>query len=230
MVDTPDSLRKQARSIAAGSRPAEAWSELRMWASGKGPLAMKSAMIEFISAHGRSPEAALLMPRIMRDKSLSPAERKEMLSLGFRSELDPQHPLVKPRFEGPKSAFMLSPQPRPSLGHDPADPRQMHLAMRENAIPSLKLPAPGLRFDASKSPDSHVFSAASHKGERLIHNLVERMRGHAQEHPVQGMSGPMESPRARPKERKPARKRAKRAPRKGAKKAPKARKRKTRRK
>ncbi len=66
----------------------------------------------------------------------------------------------------------------------------MHLALREQAVPSLQLPVRSARFDASKSPDSHVFSAGSHKGERLIRNLVEKMKGHAApEHPVQVISG-----------------------------------------
>ncbi len=227
MVDNPDSLRKQAHSIASSARrPDEAWSELRIWASGKGPLASKFAMIEFVSLHGSSPEAALLIPQLMRDKSLSSAERKEMLSMGFRSEIEPNGVSVRPKLDAPKTASALAPRAQVQLQRDFHDPREMHLALREQAVPALQLPARSARFDASRSPDSHVFSAGSHKGERLIRNLVEKMRGHsAPEHPVQVMSG---DARPKPKAaRKPARKKARKI---AQRKAPKKTKAKARRK
>ncbi len=216
MVDNPVSLRKQAHSIAASARrPDEAWSELRIWASGKGPLALKSAMIEFISVHGTSPEAALLMPQLLRDRSLSSLERKEMLSM--QSELEPKADLIRPRLEAPKAAF-LSAVSHPHANHN--DVRDMHLVLRERALPTLGMPKAS-RFDASKSPDSHTFSIGMHRGERLVRNLVEKMKGHAAEHPVQGISGTVNKAprRSKAKARKPKRALKKKArPRKAPKK------------
>src|SRR5574337_1170726 len=70
MQNTPLDLASQARQIARSGMPARAaWGELKSWASDKGPMALRSAAMEFISVYGRNPEAALLMPEVMRSSS-----------------------------------------------------------------------------------------------------------------------------------------------------------------
>jgi hypothetical protein len=231
MVDSPENLRRQARALAAkGNGANEAWSDLRSWASGKGPLAMKSAMIEFVSLHGRSPEAALLMPQLLNDRSLSEPERKEILGLakrlpslrsGTSERLAPvfSAPLPRPtpthNSREPHQAFTLP------LSRDPSAMRDVHLVIRERARLSLERPSlqslETPRFDASKSPDTFVMGAGMHKGEHLVRSLVDKLRGHARdEHPVQVISGePKQGSKAKPKakttKRKPSKKPAKKA-------------------
>ncbi len=232
MVDSPENLRRQARAIAARGNDANvSWSELRSWASGKGPVAMKSAMIEFISAHGSSPEAALLMPRLMSDQSLSAIERKELLSFSKQTvQPRPGFEALKPRLSAPSgkpSALRPAEMPRhfqlPSPA-DHADVRELHLLIREKTKMSL-LPKPleTPRFDSTRSPDSVVMSAGMHKGEHLVHSLVEKLRSHARdEHPAH-LAGTKAVERKTPKAKKKAvRKKAppsKKAKRKPAKKA-----------
>lgn len=209
MVDSPESLRRQARTIASrGDDPNASWSELRSWASGKGPVAMKSAMIEFISLHGASPEAALLMPRLMSDQSLSAVERKEVLALS-KQTLQPRPGMeaLKPRLGLPagkgvlRAAEPFRPFHLPSPGAD-GDARELHLQIREKARLSLHPLSPKPpeipRFDPTKSPDSVAMGAAMHKGEHLVHSLVEKLRGHARdERPAE------KKPKARAKSRSP---------------------------
>src|SRR5512143_819107 len=228
MVDSPESLRKQARAIAArGNDPNESWSELRSWASGKGPLAMKSAIIEFISAHGTSPEAALLMPRLMNDQTLFPLERKEALALSKHGPQmhGAQAERLKPKFSAPSGrSIALRPDdsfrpvfslPSPS---DHAAMRDMHLTIRENTRISLERPAPTAlatpRFDPAKSPDSVVMSAGMHKGEHLVHSLVEKLKSHARDERPVHMSGEPRAGKAKSKtaakRRPPAKRKASR--------------------
>ena len=224
-----------ARAIAArGDDPNSSWSLLRSWASGKGPLAMKSAIIEFISAHGTSPEAALLMPRLMNDQTLSPLERKEALALSKHGPQmhGAQAESLKPKFSAPSGkSIALRPDdsfrpvfslPSPS---DHAAMRAMHLTIRENTRISLERPAPrGLetpRFDPSKSPDSVVMNAGMHKGEHLVHSLVEKLRSHARdERPVQVISGEPKVGKAKRKTAAKKRPSAKKAPKPKTRKKP----------
>jgi len=81
------SLRDEARSLAARNQePRRAWYELNSWSFGKGPTAMKAAIMGFLDQHGSRPESAAILPEIARAASqLSPMDRSAMLSLANRS-------------------------------------------------------------------------------------------------------------------------------------------------
>lgn len=81
------SLRDEARSLASRNRePRGAWNELNNWAFGKGPTAMKAAIMGFLDHHGSRPESAAIIPEIARAASqLPPMDRMAMLSLANRS-------------------------------------------------------------------------------------------------------------------------------------------------
>ena len=81
------SLRDEARSLASKNRePRRAWTELNVWAFGKGPTAMKAAIMGFLDQHGSRPESAAIIPEISRAASqLPPIDRTAMLSLANRS-------------------------------------------------------------------------------------------------------------------------------------------------
>ncbi len=185
---------------------------------------MKSAMIEFISAHGASPEAALLMPRLMSDQSLSVIERKEVLALSKQTlQPKPGFEAIKPRLSAPsgkpaalRPAELHFQLPSPA---DHADVRELHLQIREKASLSLlQKPLGTPRFDSTRSPDSVVMSAGMHKGEHLVHSLVEKLRSHARdEHPAH-LAGAQKAPKTRKGKKKAARKKA--PPQKKAKRKP----------
>lgn len=81
------SLRDEARSLASKNRePRRAWTELSSWAFGKGPTAMKAAIMGFLDQHGSRPESAAIIPEIARAASQLPSiDRTAMLSLTNRS-------------------------------------------------------------------------------------------------------------------------------------------------
>lgn len=80
-------LRDEARSMAARSRePGRAWSELSSWASGKGPAAMKAAIMGFLETYGSRPESVAILPEVTRAAAmLPPGDRIAMVSLANRS-------------------------------------------------------------------------------------------------------------------------------------------------
>lgn len=90
-ITNPDqrfaALHDAACSMAGRNRePRRAWLELNSWAFGKGPAAMKAAIMGFIEMHGSRPESAAVFPEIARAASqLPPAERVAMLALANRS-------------------------------------------------------------------------------------------------------------------------------------------------
>ncbi|MEW6036341.1 MAG: hypothetical protein AB1529_07035 [Candidatus Micrarchaeota archaeon] len=243
----PDEMRKQANRIVRNGKTArDAWSELRQWASGKGPLAMKTAMQEFVGEYGGSSEAAALMPDMLNaSKVLSPLERREVLELAGHKVADMRAPArtVTPKaslpLSGQRPALSLSFQPAaaPRLGAtDPLSARgdhtymrDIHMHMRDRLVPSLGKPAlaaaseEAKHFDASKSPDSHVFGAGG--GEHLVRSLIHKVRSHAREeghHLSQAAHAPaprrhvVKHVRKKPAKAKPAKKPARKAARKAA--------------
>ncbi len=233
MRTDPESLRKEAHSIASGGKNArQAWSELRQWAAGRGPLAMKSAMMEFLEAFGGTPEAAYVMPEIMRSASfmMSPQERVGIMhaALGrprmdeVRSRASRIASVHAPpgALRRPEPAFSFrpagGPAQQPALGRvEPLLPARDHAYLRDIPVRSRErletaLPSPrearkgaGARFDAAISPDSRA--VRMHSGERLLSGLIGSLRSH----------GSYEAPRQAPA-RKAAPKRAgRKTPRKG---------------
>jgi hypothetical protein len=66
--------------------PRRAWTELNSWAFGKGPTAVKAAIMGFLDQHGSRPESVAIIPEIARAASqLPPIDRSAMLSLTNRS-------------------------------------------------------------------------------------------------------------------------------------------------
>lgn len=200
-------LRRQARAIAeknSGAR--EAWQELQGWAGGRGPLAMKSAMAEFLSVHGGSPEAASIMPEIIRGASavFPPRERGELFELSVRRPMpadlrpNPLPPRPTMGVSGGKPQLSIAFQPsrepprlgvveRLTPGHDHAYLRDTPLRMRDQIQSSLGKPQiraaeakkEDKRFDSGKSPDS--FSMGAQSGERLVNNLIHSVRSHGKD-------------------------------------------------
>jgi hypothetical protein len=127
-----DDLRKEARTIAAGGKGArQAWTDLRQWASKRGPAASKCAMMEFLSAYGGTPEAAFVMPEIMRSAStvFSPEERTELVGLASKKpSFNDSKPLMPPI--GPKPSMPIA-SARPSLA------LSFKPSVRENMAPRL---------------------------------------------------------------------------------------------
>ncbi|MCI0504158.1 hypothetical protein L0Y65_05625 [Candidatus Micrarchaeota archaeon] len=106
-----DDLRKEARIIAAGGKNArQAWTELRQWAARRGPAAEKCAMMEFLEAYGGTPDAAFIMPEIMRNASqvFSPQELAGPARLAGRTSVAgdtrPQVPHLGPKHSLPASS------------------------------------------------------------------------------------------------------------------------------
>jgi hypothetical protein len=162
--DSPADLALQARQIAkSGMPPMAAWGELSSWASGKGPVALRSAAMEFISVYGRTPEAQRIMPEVMRSSSgFAPLPPRPSI-FEFRSP-------VKPELRMPKPGLNFEPK---FTAKAPLEKIQIKTA--------LELPkriSEHVHFDSSKSPDT--FSAGS--GHNIIHSLIHKMRGHAAEH------------------------------------------------
>jgi len=200
MTTASGDLKKEARSIATGKGARDAWSELKGWASGRGPHAMKIAMIEFMGVHGRSPESALLMPELLKTAffAFSPLERRSLLDPSSRkSALDERTALIKPKtlmlMEGARPAISASFAPNQNISpklamvepisplYDRAYMRDMPIRMRESLQPSLGRPffskeKQNSRFDPSRSPNS--FSMKPQKGEQIVRSLVDQMRGH----------------------------------------------------
>ncbi|MDD5172482.1 MAG: hypothetical protein PHF60_05620 [Candidatus ainarchaeum sp.] len=201
MTDNPANLRQQARTIASSKPARAAWSELKSWAAGKGPIAMKSAADEFIAIHGRSPEAAILLPEVMQSAAwgMPPMERPGMLAgqrpspmLGRTSptQFNPR----EPKEMLPLSLFFRPKQnSAPQLGavipvdaqHDMVYLKDAQFRMRGAAGASLPKPmlsqASQKSFDASKSPDSFHMGAQGSQGGEILRNLVQRMRTHGKD-------------------------------------------------
>ncbi len=211
MTDNPANMRQQARGIASNKSARAAWSELKSWASGKGPIAMKSAADEFIAIHGRSPEAAILLPEVLHSASwgMSPMERHGMLAghrpspmLGRPSptQFNPREPkemlplsiLFRPKQkdDAPRLGAMI---PLDSQ-HDPVYLKDAQFRMRGSADLTLPKPFPGPQqksFDPAKSPDSFHMGAQASSGGELLRNLVHNMRTHGRDDFTRSHSMPM---------------------------------------
>lgn len=166
----PEDLRNEARAIASGGKGAmSTWAELKQWASKRGPLAMKSAMMEFLGAYGGTPEAAYVMPELMRSATtmFSPSERGELVKLAMRRNTvpdiraPPRAVSAKTMLQGPSERPSLSMSFRPSSregaaprlgviepvspGHDHAYLRDMPIRMREKLSQESSMIAPQAR-------------------------------------------------------------------------------------
>lgn len=160
--ENPSELRAGARKIAQDSKePGRAWSELRSWAAGKGPLAMRTAAMEFISVHGRNPQALLLMPEVLKS------------SAGFISPPTLSDRMISLRPDVPRM------QPSLNFGPKPLEARTQVQPMRLNTSMELpRRPDHAVQFDATKSPDSRVMGATSH-GHHIVRSLIHSLKSHA---------------------------------------------------
>lgn len=184
----PEEIRRDARRIlSSGKGPREAWGELSSWAAGRGPAAAKGAAVEFLAAHGRNPEAAALMPEIMRSVSSLPFDERlalvhHMRDRAAQMRLPPQMPAIQRALPlaGPRPAAITSFGPvrgpiGPGLRPEPRPPSPAisPAISQARARPEFLRPQ---RFDSSKSPDTVAMGA--NKGERLVRTLVQRVRSH----------------------------------------------------
>jgi hypothetical protein len=225
----PDELRRRARLIAnSGKNARSTWEELKKWASGKGPAAMKGAMIEYLNFFGSSPESAAMLPEILRNASLlpSPQERREIFRLAkYKKHAIAEHqglsmksdmPVEKSR---PSLSLTFNPAPPtdlPRLGAiaplspaaDHSKIRDLHFSMRERMSVQIRdswraaAPVASPVFDPTKSPDTFVMGA--HKGEHLVKSLIHTLRSHGsdEKHHVPHMHHETPAPRKTVKRRK----------------------------
>ncbi|MBU0527839.1 hypothetical protein KKE92_05125 [Candidatus Micrarchaeota archaeon] len=76
------SLADNARSIAKSGSSKDAWSKLKTWAGSQNhPSAMKVAVMQFLEAHGTSPDAVAVLPEVLRTASRIPFEGDERKTL-----------------------------------------------------------------------------------------------------------------------------------------------------
>lgn len=214
MNDNPANLRQQAHDIASKAKSARsAWSELKTWASGKGPLAMKSAADEFMATHARSPEAAIIIPEVLQSASfgMSPMERQGLLT-GRPSPMLGRPSPTQFNPMASREMFSLSNffkpkqnEAMPRLGavipvdaqRDPVYLKDAQFRMRGSADVTLPKPSlgparpPQKSFDASKSPDSLHMGAQGGSGGEILHNLVQNMRTHGRDDFTLSHSMPM---------------------------------------
>jgi hypothetical protein len=208
---SPAELRLQAKSIVSVGKPAKAaWSELKSWAYDKGPVALRSAAMEFISVYGRSPEAQFLMPEVMRSSSGFMPFPQMPSVFDFRLQAKPDFRAVKPIFNFEKQAPKA-----------PMERLEMKTMME---LPKRAALTEQLHFDSSKSPDTHALSA--NQGHSIVHSLIHKIRSHASEHLYLGERPKAAAKNARKPAKaarsKPVKKKAKKKPvraRKAAKKA-----------
>ncbi len=147
----PEELKQEARSIASSGKGARlVWAELRQWASKRGPAAMKSAVMEFLGEYGGSPEAACVMPELLRSSShvFSSQERGELVSIAmhgkpFSAVRGPQRVAMARQslpMESNRPALSISFRPsergtRPIIGAiEPLSPKADHAYLRDMPI------------------------------------------------------------------------------------------------
>jgi hypothetical protein len=204
--ETPQELRREANDIASRSKGArQAWFDLRQWATGRGPIAMKTAVHEFLSVHGGAPDSTILLPEILRGISaFPPQERGAMIALATKRPgiSDFRHnSMISPRASmvvsnnRPTPAMTFHPSNLPSgisamkipgrgkLAEDPSSIRDMPMHMHELHRPAIgstmlraKLEMKPAGFDSSRSPDS--LAMGMDKGEHIVRSLVHNMRSH----------------------------------------------------
>ncbi|MFH1520105.1 MAG: hypothetical protein ABID61_00515 [Candidatus Micrarchaeota archaeon] len=193
-------LRRQAQKITVTGKPAKmVWSELSNWASNKGPLAMKSAVIEFVNAYRGSSEISVLMPELMRSHIFSPYEQKALIELAgpnpglseFRPEITLRpKPLMPVTTSKPELALSLNPKTGSSLlrSEFTNDPRESIFLLKERTQISFNRPkmteGRPQKFDMpTLQSHSMVFDSKASHGEVLIRNLVEHMKSHSADLP-----------------------------------------------
>src|SRR5271157_4779141 len=209
----------QARTLAAGTRePYIAWSYLKRWASGKGPLAMKAAMMGFLEQHGSKPESAAILPEIIRNASmLPPSERNSITEItnqsfssiaGFKQPMAASLPFAqrmntvsKPQFS---SVFKLkqSPVPHSADGRFDTDSmtsmRDEVFRMNEAVIQAGKLPAPkNAEIQQSHhniSRESFAPALGAQKSHAIMSSLIDRVRSHGYSEPIHSFT--RKSPKA----------------------------------
>ncbi|MBU0531989.1 hypothetical protein KKB44_00685 [Candidatus Micrarchaeota archaeon] len=183
---------KAGKIAKSGKTTYEVWTELKSWAiKANDPLAMKAAVFEFLAVHGTRPEAAPLLPEIMRDAAhISPTlpeeEKKRLIELTNNVSLALKAP----------PTLMLEPiKPTlPVAGNRPAPILSFNLN-QENILTPL---TPATDIDGlikardtllkvnenvltMNVPQKHAMNAsmASDKGEELIQSLIEKLQSHS---------------------------------------------------
>ncbi|MEW6748935.1 MAG: hypothetical protein AB1295_04475 [Candidatus Micrarchaeota archaeon] len=182
MEHDPQRLRKKAQSLSSAGKPAgEAWMEMREWAHSAGPLAMDIAVQEFLSAYGRDPASARLIPDILHGSAFSPIRAPSAAPS-----------LPRAAFNRPSAILNMSPKPAfavqreapgaikaisvISSGADKSSIRDMPLRMHEGARHPLHLPVPP--ESRRGSAENQMAMAAAKPGERIIQTLIRHLRSH----------------------------------------------------
>ena len=197
--ETLADLRHQAQKITESGKPAKiVWSELRTWASNRGPLAIKSAVMEFITSYHGSSELAVLLPELIRSSTFSPYEQKALVELAnhkvslIGNSMAPTlsaRPLLPTSSSRPDLALFLNPRAKTSLLHSEfgSDPRNAIFALKEKTQISVTRPkmAEGRNqhqnFDPStlQSYSMAFDSRGISSGESLLSNLTGNLRSHS---------------------------------------------------
>lgn len=181
-------FRQQAHRITMTGKPAKmVWSELNNWASKKGPLAMKSAVIEFVNAYRGSSDLSVLMPELMRSHTFSPYEKKAFIELaGHKLNLtESQQTQLRPNLLMPVSiskpdlALFLNPKSGGSVlrSEFTQDPRDSIFSFKEKiSFDKPKMVEGRLNQFNPDTIQSHSMPFESSNGLSLLRNLVENVK------------------------------------------------------
>ncbi|VVC03400.1 Uncharacterised protein [Candidatus Bilamarchaeum dharawalense] len=181
-------FKKQAHKITKTGKPAKiVWTELKTWASTKGPMAMKAAVMEFVHSYHGSSEMSILLPELMRSTTFSPYEQKALIQLADHKVSILENNLSitpKTMLPGPSLSIQLDPKAKNSVLRSDftSDPRQDIFVMKEKsqvlfARPKM-LERESPKFDHTGIQSySMAFDRKSH-GEHLVRNLTSNIQSH----------------------------------------------------
>ena len=169
----------QARTLAKGTRePYIAWSYLKRWATGKGPTAMKAAMVSFLEEHGSKPESAVIIPEIMRGSyMMPPSERKELMESanlafssiqGFNRGIPPVGRAIQSGtlpISGNRPAFSTVFKPKQSPSAPLSGVGERFTLSNENRAASLRDELSRISESVRQSYSVNPINAAPHKRE-----------------------------------------------------------------
>ncbi|MFH1785852.1 MAG: hypothetical protein ABH842_05475 [Candidatus Micrarchaeota archaeon] len=177
-------FRKDAHKITKSGKPAKiTWSELRNWASAKGPVAMKAAIMEFVHSYRNSSDLGALMPELMKSATFSPYEQKALIQIAsYKPELIEKQDSSYQKIIRPQTYFQLDPKDR-TLSAKPQftnDPRLDIFLMREKNQALLSKPNmfEG-RWEGVKKPKFQAHSMDKSSGEHVLRRLVENIQSHS---------------------------------------------------
>jgi len=181
----------QARSLAGGVRePYVAWSHLKRWATGKGPSAMKAAMVSFLEQHGSKPEAATVIPEIIKSASMMPPpERKAIMesanmhysSMARFGQLPVPSRNMKLPVSGNRPTFISVFKPKAAVPHPVSGMGERFSQEALDPRDSIFRASENLRFIPQRISRESFGTAMVAPKTVIMDSLIERIRSHGHE-------------------------------------------------